>query len=180
MPNRPVLRLTLDLNCINLRKTVPALNELERLAEQGIVQLAATPAMLLDLERDQSRHAEQRREKALLLHETIHNRPTTTSPPGSSEKTLEDPVTRDTVERGLQHWLQVLFPSGRPNEKMVDDILHVLIHRAWKRDIFVTMDNDLLSRRDQLKTLGVIVCKPDEALQLVRDQVRDHDSSCTE
>ena len=179
MSNRRVLRLTLDTNCINLRKIVPALNELERLAEQGIVQLAATPEMLLDLERDQSRYAEQRREKASLLHEQIHNRPTKTkpTPPGSSEKTLDDPVTRETVERGLRHWLQILFPSGPPNGKMVDDILHVLIHRAWKRDIFVTMDDDLLSRRDELKTLGVIVCKPDEALQRVRDQVRDHDSS---
>jgi hypothetical protein len=54
---------------------------------------------------------------------------------------------------------------------MVDDILHVIIHRAWERDIFVTIDNDLLNRREQLKKLGVIVCRPKEAVQRVRDRI---------
>ena len=173
MSDQPVLKLTLDTNCINLRKKVPALNELERLAEQGIVQLAATAEMLVDLERDQSLHAEQRREKASLLHEQIHNGLTKSLPSGPSQRTLEDPITRETVRRGLLHWLEVLFPSGPPNEKMSDDILHVVIHTAWKRDIFVTMDTDLLSRREAFQTLGAIVCRPDEALQ----RVKDHNSS---
>jgi len=169
--NRLVPKLTLDTNCINLRKTVPALNELERLADQGTIQIAATPEMLVDLERDKSSHAAQRREKASLLHEHIHNASPKPIPPGSSEKTLDDPTTRAIVERGLLRWLQILFPSGCPNENMTDDILHVLIHRVWERDIFVTMDTDLLNRRDELKTLGVIVCTPEEALQRVRDHM---------
>ena len=150
---------------------MPALNELERLDEQGIIQIAATPEMLVDLERDKSPHAEQRREKARLLHEQIHNESAKPIPPGASEKTLEDPITREKVKRGLLRWLQILFPSGSPNENMADDILHVLIHRVWKRDIFVTMDTDLLNRREELKKIGVIVCTPEEALQRVRDQI---------
>ena len=172
MPNRAVLTLTFDTNCINLRKEKSALNELERLAEQGIIQIAATPEMLVDLERDESRHAEKRREKARLLHKRIHNESTKPTPPGSSEKTLEDPITREKVERGLLHWLQTLFPSGRPNENMVDDILHVLIHTVWKRDIFVTTDKkDILKRREEFRKLGAIVCTHEEALQRVKDHI---------
>jgi len=170
MPNRPVLRLTLDTCCINLRKANPALNELERLDGQGIIQIAATPEMLVDLERDKSPHA-KRKEKAKRLHDQIHDESAKPIPSGSFEKALEDPNTREKVERGLLRWLEILFESGPPNENMVDDILHVLIHRVWKRDIFVTMETDLLSRREQLKKLGVIVCTPEEALQRVRHRI---------
>jgi hypothetical protein len=67
--------------------------------------------------------------------------------------------------------LDILFDSEPPNENMVDDILQIIIHRAWERDIFVTIDNILLNSREQLNKLGVIVCRPEEAVRRVRDRI---------
>ncbi len=173
MRNRPVLKLTFDTNCINLRQAVRALNELERLAEEGLIEIAAGPAMLADLQRDKSLHAEDRSEKARLLHERIHTESVEPMPSGSLEAALEATFEREDVKRGLLDLWQTLFPGpGHPTDNQVDDILHILIHRVWKRDIFVTQDTDFLNNREKLKDLvGVTICTPEEALQRVSDHI---------
>jgi hypothetical protein len=171
MAIRKVLRLTFDTCCINLRRKSAALNGLEQLCKQGVIEIAATPEMLIDLERDKSSAAEQRRKKASLLHKEIHDQSRKDEQRYSFEGLLEDPITRQKVERGLKHWLDTLFPSGRPVENMADDILHVLIHTAWGRDMFVTTDKGILKRKEKFKALGAVVCCPEEALERVKEHV---------
>jgi len=60
MAIRKVLRLTFDTCCINLRRENAALNGLEQLCKQGVIEIAATPEMLIDLERDKSSAAQSK------------------------------------------------------------------------------------------------------------------------
>ena len=130
--------------------------------------------MLADLERDKSFYAEGRREKGRLLHERIHNGSVAPIPLGSFEQTLEEVFSREDVRRELLDLSATLFPIPRSEsiQNNADDMLHLMVHIVWKRDIFVTSDNDFLKPRDKIRDRwGAIICTPEEALQRVREHI---------
>lgn len=66
----------------------------------------------------------------------------------------------------------LLFPEtkGRPpTENQTRDVMHLVTHKNHSRDIFVTKDNDFLSKKERLKNeYSIIVMNPKDCLDHIQ------------
>lgn len=176
MPVDEKLKITLDTNCvINLfdhgSETATSLQELSTLIRYGLsgqVAIAATTRVEEDISNDknQERRAEMLRFLELLPIVGSVGRFDT------SKWDEGDVFSDERLERLHAELQQIVFPGLSKSDKRyrnkINDIDHLVGHVLNRRDIFVTDDNDILRRRDQLKTgLGVIVMLPAECLKYV-------------
>jgi hypothetical protein len=175
------LKITLDTNCIiNLfdheSETATSLEALSSLIRHGLsgkVSIAATTRVEEDISNDKNkeRRAEMLRFLELLpIVGTIGRFDTSKWGQG-------DVFSDDRLERLHGEVKQIVFPglteSDRRYRNKINDVDHIVGHMLNRRDIFVTDDNDILRRRDQLKIgPGIVVMTPDECLKYVDEVER--------
>lgn len=69
--------------------------------------------------------------------------------------------------------MHVVFPETKnesPNNNKIFDIMNLVTHKLYDRDIFVTNDNDYLRKKDELQQHGIIVMNPKECITYFRNK----------
>ena len=169
------LKITLDTNClINLfgqsetATSLQALSTLIRYGLSGQVEVAATTRVEEDISNDKNpeRRAEMLRFLELLPIIGSIGRF------DISKWDRGDVFSDERLERLHAECQQIVFPGLSKADKRyrnkINDIDHIVGHVLNRRDIFVTDDNGILRRREQLKNgPGVIVMLPAECLEYV-------------
>jgi hypothetical protein len=162
------IRITIDTNCINARGHIPALNALEVLTKQRVVEITSTRILAEELARDKTQLGPNRRAKASQLQS------------GTSGFVLRRSTLRGGEAFGAPNayvYLGRIARIIRPDlewheldENTQRDIMHLAIHRAHNWDLFVTMDNlILLQSKVLLSDLGLRVMSPEDALKTVNE-----------
>ena len=163
-----VIRITIDTNCINARGRIPALNALEVLAKQGIVEITSTRILAEELARDKTQWGPSRRAKASQLRSGTSGFVMRRSRlrGGDALRAPNAYVYLDRIARIIRpdlEWHEL-------DENTQRDIMHLAIHRAHNWDLFVTMENlILLQSKALLSDLGLRVMSPEDALKTVNE-----------
>ncbi|MBI4380084.1 MAG: hypothetical protein HY574_02655 [candidate division NC10 bacterium] len=163
-----MFRVTIDTNCINARRCISALNALEVLAKQGVVEITSTRILAEELARDKTQLGSSRRTKASQLRS------------GTSGFVMRRSTLRGGDALGAPNayvYLDRIARLIRPDlewheldENTQRDIMHLAIHRAHNWDLFVTMDKlILLQSKMLLSDLGLRVMSPEDALKTVNE-----------
>ena len=150
----PVLHI--DTNLINARQKLPAVNQLEKWADDGVVLI------------NMSGTAKQ---------EATAGGDATRTRKANQQIYTATPVERDRLYRQID---AALFPSGATNENQHNDVS--IVHEATKyAAILVTADGasnsqpgGILGNRDKLRGL-VTILSPEEAVDFVRTKIRERD-----
>jgi hypothetical protein len=78
-------------------------------------------------------------------------------------------------EPGMADRISVIL-WGRPQAELkhsdLEDVTHLHTHLRNGRDVFVTMDEQMLDRADRLAAVGISVASPDDALEAARAACR--------
>jgi len=142
----PIPIISYDTNCINARQGMDAMNELERLSNEGWITLRKSHVVTEELDDDVDRVSKACKTVSF-----------------GGEKLMPS-------ERGnLNQLRKVLF--GHKNQLTVKDerdVRHVFDHQKYARlewNFLVTTDRHILGRKQELKKMGVNVGKPEECLQ---------------
>jgi hypothetical protein len=158
-----MLRVTIDTNCINAKRAHSALNRLEDLARQGVIELTTTFVMAAELASDRTRHGEARRQKAARLKTArsgfMVGRSAVGGPDliGGPDAYAHVPAISAIIRPGVT-WDDIDKNTQR-------DILFLSAHRTYGWEMFVTSDTGILECADALATVvGIRVKTPDQAL----------------
>jgi len=152
-------RLTLDTGCINAKGKNEALNVLERWAQEGLLELQRSDAMLEEIE------GEARVAKAEAMAEH----------PGLfilDQSVLDGPdvLAGPDLEADLQG---LLFPTAHPlTDNQSNDVEHLRLHVLTGGDVFVTLNrNDFITRgrQEALRACGIWVMQPPEIVELLKN-----------
>ncbi|MDE2180195.1 MAG: hypothetical protein KGJ40_05000 [candidate division NC10 bacterium] len=163
-----VIRITIDTMCINARGHIPALNALEVLAKQRVIEITSTRILAEELARDKTQFGPNRRAKASQLQSGtsgfVMRRSTLRG--GDALGAPNAYVYLDRIARIIQpdlEWHEL-------DEHTQRDIMHLAIHRAHNWDLFVTKEKEILRKsRVLLSDLGLRVMSPKGALKTVNE-----------
>ncbi len=161
--------VTVDTNCINAKGMDQALNSLEDLERQGIVQLRKTDALDTDLVDDEGASAEKRRQKSARLPEDMgiwilgYSRLNHTRLAGEDDGPAVDRLSHLLFSESLS----ALAKKSR--HRQVRDVMHLYTHIMHKRDYFVTRDHDFLDHADTIrKEYGTRVGTPGQCIASIQ------------
>jgi len=157
------IRVTIDTNCINVREAHTFMNQLEKLAQRGLIEITTTFALGADLTFDKSKYGEARRAKASRL-------PTARSGFMIGRSTIGGPdvVGGPDVYAHVDPISEIIAPGitwEAIDNKTQRDILHLSAHLTYSWDIFLTEDKGILKYASELDTLGIRAMTPEIALQ---------------
>lgn len=154
--------------CINARGHIPALNALEVLAKQGVIEITSTRILAEELARDKTQLGPNRRAKASQLQSG-------TSGFVMRRSTLRggDALRAPNAYVYLNRIARIIRPNlewHELDEHTQRDIMHLAIHRAHNRDLFVTGENRILRQsKVLLSDLGLRVMSPEDALKTINE-----------
>jgi len=161
--------VTLDTNCINSKRKDDALNCLEDLERQGILELRKTDALDIDLMSDTGIDAERRCQRSATLPEDM----------GvfilDQSRLDHARLAGDTDGPNLNH--VAILPFQRPlrllgengENQSVRDVMHLYTHIMHGRDYFVTRERAFLRKReDVLEEYGTRVGTPEECVEFIQ------------
>ncbi len=153
----------IDANCVNSKRRLPAINLLEDWAASGLF----LPLLTTEVAQREMAEGDDalRRQKAYSLMFTM------------SEISFED------ERRELTEIEQILFPGGAVSSNQSNDAEIVFNAGKYSR-ILVTMDGasksqpgGILGNRERLRALGITVMSPEEAVELVQEEIKFRDGS---
>jgi len=164
-----VYTVTLDTNCLNARCKDEALNQLEDLDRQGIIELRKTDALDIDLINDEGANAEKRREKSAQLPEDMGICILDYSRLGHTR--LAGEIDGFAIDR----LAQLLFGDtigafgGENRHRQVTDVMHLHTHIMHRRDYFVTRDHHFLDHAETInQEYGTRVGTPEQCIDFIR------------
>ncbi|WP_339829433.1 hypothetical protein [uncultured Parvibaculum sp.] len=170
---RTPLRVTLDTNCLinsfdDTSATATSLDDLRKLlqlARDGIVEIAVTTRVKVDLQRD----ADVTRRAEMLSHASQFQEVGTLGRWGVSTWGGGDFYVGDAQIRQTAQIQGILFPNLSIDDKRrankMNDVDHLFGHLRNSRDVFVTDDGGILRKSSQLKeALGIVVMCPAECV----------------
>jgi hypothetical protein len=159
---RVFLSFQIDANCINARQQSEELNQLEKWAEDEVIELLISQTA----QSEAAFGSSSRRDKAYQLIFTM-----------SEITTAQEIDIRAKIEN-------ILFPGGAKNQNQLNDV-DVVFNAAKYCRTLVTTDGGsktqprgILGNRDKLAGIGAKILTPAEALQRVREAIdfRDDDA----
>ncbi len=149
----------IDANLINARQKLPAVNQLEKWAEDGIICINMSSTA-----RKEAR-AGSNSNRIRKADEQIH--------------TLT--LAAEINDPGYQHIEAAVFPRGAKDENQHNDIKIIFEAKKYAA-ILVTADGGsnaqpggILGNRDKLKNM-VEILSPDEAVNFVRSKIQERDN----
>ena len=155
----------IDTNCINARNSLDAMNQLEKLNNDGVILLEMPNAAYIEASFS---HNNRRTKKA--------NSYTYTLPTND--------VRSETIQRKLIE--DILFPEGI-NTKSKENDVKIVFDALKYGAILVTNDGEsnrqpkgILGNRTQLKELGLTVLTASEAVTYVRKLIVERDQNVVE
>jgi hypothetical protein len=147
---------------------ISALNALEVLAKQEIVEITSTRILAEELARDKTQRGPSRRAKASQLRSG-----TSAFVMRRSRLRGGDALRAPNAYVYLDRIARIIRPDlewHELDENTQRDIMHLAIHRAHNWDLFVTMENlILLQSKVLLSDLGLRVMSPEDALKTVNE-----------
>jgi hypothetical protein len=163
MPERFVyLTFFIDTNRINARESLPHMSQLEEWYKNGVIDIAM-PIEAFQ-EATSGRNA-QRNAKA-----RSYGRPIVTA-----RMQAKYECYRQEVEN-------VLFPLGAQTQGEQNDVM-IVLNAGYYMAILVTNDGDskrqpngILGNREELARLGIQVMRDSEAIELVKEKIRERDA----
>jgi len=160
------LTITIDTNCINVRRSLKAMSFLEQLHQQGRVKVVKADVLDTELSQHRGLYGRRALEKSAALEEDMgvlvldHSR-------------LDH--ARLGEEEGATEYddiANVLFgaPLDRLSKHQVRDVMLVATHKEHRRDILLTLDEKhLLSKAALLRErYGIKVMTPDKCARRLR------------
>ena len=158
-----MITITLDTNLINAKKRDHILNQIEQLKNDGKIKIFKTDVMDTEM---QDGGYKRGLDKSTQLSEDIgtgvwnHSRWDHTKFGNDNDKLL------------LNQLLEYLFGKKERAEYIkqeIRDAMHLKTHLNYKRDYFMTRDNDFLSKRVLLKEkFNVNIITPEEILKIIQ------------
>jgi hypothetical protein len=152
-------RISIDKCCVNAKQQDDSLNKLEEWAREGKIAVQKATAFLKEPESSPSR---------LKKGQQIDDHPPLTTLGSSLNEgpVLGGPDLVDDIR-------SILFPGVKVKdlqEKQKQDIQHLREHVRTGGHVFVTIDKHFIGagKPDALRRLGVWVCAPREAVELVK------------
>jgi len=158
------LTVTIDTNCINARSSLSAMTQLEQLHSEGRVQLVKTDVLDTELSGWGGRRGQRARTKSAPLREDIgvwvlgHSRLGHTRLASEGDAALYDEIATVIFDHPLKGL----------HKRQVRDVMVLVTHIKFKRDILVTLDKDLLDKVELIRRqFAVTVLRPGECLERV-------------
>lgn len=154
---------TIDSNSINARQKIAAMNELEHLAVSGKVKIVGTQRLF-----DEMKLYPPGMQKALGLENVYEPFTVGMSRIGSAY------IAPQNNKPSFAQLAKIMFPNiaiELLNENQQNDVMHVIGHIFSSSDYFVTLNTkDFIDKgkASELKTLGIHVITPDEAVQIAK------------
>lgn len=153
-PQRYVyLRFHLDANRINARQGLACINQLERWAEDEIIELFMSEVA----QNEARRGTNARRTRKALGYIFSMSMPTT---PGEQNKLRE---------------LETLLACGNPLDPNTERDAEICFNAGKYMAILITADHVILSNRAALAKIGIRVMTDDEAAAFVRSKIAERD-----
>lgn len=160
-----MLKVTIDTNVIINKKTRGLVAQIKQLAGQDLIDIAVTTRVVADKDQDQ---VEARKAKHL---KEFDNYPKVGTIARLNFTRLDsgDFLAGEEHVQVSQQIEKVLFgkisPSDRRAHNKRADVDHLVGHYFAKRDVFVTQENRMWEKRNELREqLGIVVEKPQEFL----------------
>lgn len=154
--------ITIDTNCINVRKALDSLNKLEEWHSLGLIEIVKTDVMDTELRGD------ARLEKSSKLNEDLGVGVWDHSRWGHAVWGGED------VHYRLEEIKKVIFPdfnklTEKRRKNATRDAMHLATHLMHNRDFFVTLDKQILSKKeDLLREFNVEVLSPEQCVEKLK------------
>ena len=153
------MRFLLDANLINARQQDPAVNELERLREQGRADLEFTEMAYMEAATGSDKRACKAAEYTWS---------------GATNQFGQEDIWREAIAKAV-------FPGQTLTANQQNDVENLLIAKLTNA-IFVTRDGasrkqprGILGSRTSLEELGIRVARPEEALALAHVALREEE-----
>lgn len=134
-----VHRLTIDTCVINSKGKIPAMNRIEKLRNENLVEIFTTDAMEEELTPGSSQWRKQADYICVLRRPDTHKYP-----------------------KRFEQLKKAVFPTVAkltPNQEK--DIHHLATHLKWLQDFFITTEKRILAASTRLEGLGVVVRTPE-------------------
>jgi hypothetical protein len=149
------VKIMLDTSCLNRRKKLPTINELEKLEKQGIVKLSFHSYV----EQENLKHYNPKFREAWLRKSIEH--PSPYFFPSDSDFETNENVFDLEIERKI---IDILFPNRKLDKKLTDndwiDIFALIEFARSGYDFFITLDlGDFIkeNKKDELEKIGIKV-----------------------
>jgi predicted nucleic acid-binding protein len=160
-----MITIYLDTNCINANQVIPAVNELEKLYEQGKIDIEKTDT--LDTELQGNPHGNAKRlQKSLNYIESY-------GPAVFGHSRWDYSVFgSQTDAQKLDRMLEMLWgKKGRSqySKQQIRDAMHISTAARYGGNYFITNDKELLNKSKEIKQNDqIIVCSPENCLNSVK------------
>lgn len=169
-------KITIDSNLINVRQKVEAVNSLEKLHEEGLIEIVAAERLFEEMRNSDIATKKANQYKNIAEPFVI----------GHSRIGKAYIAKSDSKLPTFGIIASILFPNiENPSENQSNDIMHLLAHSHSDSEYFVTnntkdfihgkktnlnrhekLENDT---REKLKKLSIKVVTPEEALEILID-----------
>lgn len=172
LPNSNLLWVTLDTGCVNLYGRPPHgpwLNTLERWAKEGRILLVRAPTMWVEISKHKSgKYKERAASKIAATFRRLGTPFTLRLQQGGNPQNVRE--FRNIVPTELfRAVFEVIHPDKdfdrERSTKHGLDAEHVTYHVLAGADYFVTIDGDILGKRDKLADEEVDVFLPEECVK---------------
>jgi hypothetical protein len=165
-PKMPDRRLTLefyiDTNRINARGGLPSMKKLEEWHRNGVISIQMPQAARHEITRGKNAKDQIKKAKRYICSIV----------PGEMQTQYQHIV--DKIEK-------ILFPSGAKTQNQIEDVRNVF-DAAYYMAILVTNEGDskrqpggILGNRNKLAKIGIEVMRDWEAVELVKEKIRQRD-----
>lgn len=163
--SRPTI--TLDTNCSNTRRGMEAMNTLERLHEEGVVELVKTDVLDTENAGWEGPRGKRAREKFAALKDDMgvlvldHSRLDHARLAGDEDAALLDAIAELVFGAPL---------TGLQRRQDVRDVMMLATHAQHGRDMLITADKTLLGKRGPLRDrFDILVTSPEAGLKTAQE-----------
>lgn len=163
-----MISVYIDTNCINARQNSSALNELEKLYEEGLILIEKTDT--LDTELARGTGYPQGQKKSMNYIESYGPVVLGYSRIGSSI------LGSDEDDKRFSKILEILW--GKKIRSMytsseIGDAMHIATAARYGGTYFITNENRLLIKSQEIKNeLNIEICRPEDCIERIKKRIK--------